>query len=129
MNNASRHILSYPFLKSIKQKYSFLFSLRYLFINVHIVNICSAVLQPFQKPIWLFFKILFSLIKYNSLLFRKRLKSLPRQLPIVMAWKLSGFPSSPNLGIRIIIPQSISEFVDHSSGYIWVCRISLNKIT
>ena len=67
------------------KKYNFLFSLKYLCINVFIVNTRSAVLKPLRKPIWLFFTLFFSLIRHSSLLFRRRLKSLLRQLLIVMS--------------------------------------------
>ena len=75
LDSASRHVLTYLFLKSTNQKQNFLFSLRYLSINVLIVNTWSVVLKLLLKPIWLLFKMLFSLIKYSSLLFRRRLKS------------------------------------------------------
>ena len=71
-NSASCQVLSYAFLKSTKQKYNFLFLLRYVSINVFIVNTLSAVLKPLRKPIWLFFKMFFSLISHPSLLFRRR---------------------------------------------------------
>ena len=84
LNSASSHILSNAFLKSTTQKYNFLLFLRYLSITVLIVNTRSAVSKPLRKPIWLIFKMLLSLIKHSSLLFRRRLKSLLRQLLIVM---------------------------------------------
>ena len=43
--------------------------------------------------------MLFSLIKHSSLLFRRRLKSLLRQLWIVLPRYLSGFSITPDLGI------------------------------
>ena len=51
-----------------------------LSINVFIVNTSFSVLKPLQHPNWLFFKMLFSLIRHKNLLFRRRLNSLQREL-------------------------------------------------
>ena len=47
---------------------------------------------------------------------------LLRQLSIVIPRQLSGFSISFELGIEVIIS------LGHSSGYMWVCKILLNKI-
>ena len=84
VTNASLHLLSYASLISTNERQFFLFLLKYTSIKVLRVSAWSAVLKPFLNPIWLYFKIFWSFTNCPNLLLRWRLKSLQRQVFIVM---------------------------------------------